>query len=239
MYGRPAEQQRKPSNWMLRAGVGLLFAVLIAEIGVLSNSFTPSDKGDVEYSNNEINGSGDSMEIDAERARRIKQKMRAAQKWNPSSYEAEVECLSKNIYFEARDQDITGQIAVGLVTINRVLSSKYPNTICEVVWQKRKHPETGNWVGQFSWTVDGKPDVPKNNKVWMEVRMVASAMLAGRTLLNFQDFTDGATHYHATYVKPKWRKSLTFITQIGDHIFYRDERATPISPVAKLQPDDL
>ena len=42
-------------------------------------------------------------------------------------------CLAKNIYFEARNQSTAGQIAVSHVVMNRVKSSRYPNTICEVV----------------------------------------------------------------------------------------------------------
>ena len=43
--------------------------------------------------------------------------------------EKEVKCLAKNIYFEARDQKVKGQIAVALVTINRVNSKRFPNSI--------------------------------------------------------------------------------------------------------------
>ena len=38
------------------------------------------------------------------------------------------------------------------------------------------------------------------------------------------DITDGATHYHADYVFPEWRKSKTKTVEIGDHIFYRWEK---------------
>jgi len=38
------------------------------------------------------------------------------------------------------------------------------------------------------------------------------------------DFTDGATHYHATYVRPAWAKTKTRTTRIDRHIFYRWEK---------------
>lgn len=161
----------------------------------------------------------------------MRRKLVAAERWKPKKFDAEVECLAKNMYFEARNQDIQGQAAVGLVTINRVLSTKYPNTICGVVWQKNWSRKAGKWVAQFSWTWDGKPDRPKNKEVWGRVYNIARTMLDGRTLLNFEDFTDGSTHYHADYVKPSWSKRLTLTTVVGDHVFYRDEKATPIIPV--------
>ena len=53
-------------------------------------------------------------------------------------------CLACNLYFEARGEEKTGIVAVAMVTLNRVNSFEYPNSICKVVWQK--------W--QFSWTRD-------------------------------------------------------------------------------------
>ena len=47
----------------------------------------------------------------------------------------ELICLAMNIYHEARNQSIAGQMAVALVTINRVNDHRYPNTICEVVME--------------------------------------------------------------------------------------------------------
>ena len=49
---------------------------------------------------------------------------------HPFEYQDEVKCLAQNIYFEARDQTTKGQIAVALVTINRVESKRFPNSIC-------------------------------------------------------------------------------------------------------------
>ena len=38
------------------------------------------------------------------------------------------------------------------------------------------------------------------------------------------DITEGATHYHADYVYPTWRKTKTKTIEIEDHIFYRWEK---------------
>ena len=43
-------------------------------------------------------------------------------------------CLALNVYFEARNQPLTGQIAVTQVVMNRVESEYYPDDVCEVVY---------------------------------------------------------------------------------------------------------
>lgn len=126
-----------------------------------------------------------------------------------TDYDAERECLAQNIYFESRDQPLTGQVAVGLVTLNRTTSNRWPNTICGVVKQRK----------QFSWFWDGKSDRPRNKVAYAIAENIASTLLSPENAV--VDLTDGATHYHATYVAPKWKGSLTKVTQIGGHVFYR------------------
>ena len=43
--------------------------------------------------------------------------------------------MAKNIYFEARNEATVGQLAVAQTVINRVNSSRFPNSICDVVYQ--------------------------------------------------------------------------------------------------------
>ena len=47
----------------------------------------------------------------------------------------EATCLAKNMYFEARNQGLAGQLAVSLVVMNRVKDERFPNTICGVIEQ--------------------------------------------------------------------------------------------------------
>jgi len=138
----------------------------------------------------------------------------------PSSVsDADMLCLTKNIYFEARDQDLIGQIAVAYVTINRVKDSRYPDTICEVVKQGYKE---GRRDCQFSWYCDGKPDKMLEARERVISHAVAQSVIDGR----FTDITEGATHYHANSITPYWSKSLTRIAAIEDHTFYRWETAS-------------
>ncbi len=115
-------------------------------------------------------------------------------------------CLAMNIYFEGRSEDNRGQQAIGYVTLNRVLSHKYPNSICKVVWQR----------SQFSWTHDGKPDTIHNTKAWKRATMIADYVLSSY----LKDTTGGALFYHAHYVKPYWIKGMKHRKVIGNHVFY-------------------
>ena len=134
-------------------------------------------------------------------------------------------CMAFNIYHEANNQSMLGQIAVGQVVMNRVEDSRFPDTVCEVVKQAVTYKGTDQPVlhkCQFSWYCDGKKDEPNyDSKSWSKALKYAVVVLGGDITL---DFTDGATHYHATYVRPAWAKTKTRTTRIDRHIFYRWEK---------------
>jgi len=130
-------------------------------------------------------------------------------------------CLALNIYFEARDQEPIGQIAVAQVVLNRVESEDYPDEPCAVV----KEGPTYSWAPEFpvrhrcqySWYCDGLSDDPKNRQAWGLA--LINAVVAKYT----PDVTGGATHYHAFYVSPSWADQLELTAEIGDHRFYRKD----------------
>jgi spore germination cell wall hydrolase CwlJ-like protein len=133
----------------------------------------------------------------------------------------EFRCMATAIYFEARGESVKGQIAVGQVIMTRVRSMFYPSTICGVVFQ-------GQWnknACQFSFACDGVPDTPKNRKQWDTALDVAKNVISGKVYL---DEVGDATHYHATYVSPDWKKMVKRITKIGVHIFYKAPFVEPI-----------
>ncbi len=133
----------------------------------------------------------------------------------------EFRCMATAIYFEARGESVKGQIAVGQVIMTRVRSMFYPNTICGVVFQ-------GQWnknACQFSFACDGVPDTPKDRKQWDTALDVAKNVISGKVYL---DEIGGATHYHATYVSPDWKKMVKRVTKIGVHIFYKAPFVEPI-----------
>ena len=143
--------------------------------------------------------------------------------------ERDAECLAKNMYYESRSQGIAGQLAVSAVVLNRVNDDRFPDTICEVVEQG---PTRASWKDpkvrfpikhrcQFSWYCDGKSDNPRNKELYENFINLSEAILYNE--IPFLDITDGATFYHADYVKPSWAKTKTKTVEIEDHIFYRWE----------------
>ena len=142
----------------------------------------------------------------------------------------EATCLAKNMYYEARNQGLAGQLAVSLVVMNRVKDSRYPNTVCGVVEQgptRESWKKNGTFYPirnrcQFSWFCDGKSDEPKEPTTYK--RLLDLALVLVYDDIQIVDFTEGATHYHADYVYPAWRKSKTKTVEIADHIFYRWEK---------------
>jgi len=123
-------------------------------------------------------------------------------------------CLATAIYFEARGEPIQGQLAVAQVVMNRVRSSLYPDTICGVVYQGQ-HRRTGC---QFSFTCDGRADVARDKERWRIANELALKVTQGETFLGD---IGHATHYHANYVSPRWRRELNRIKKVGAHIFYK------------------
>lgn len=136
----------------------------------------------------------------------------------------ELFCLSQNIYFEARNEPVDGWKAVGHVTLNRVESEKFPDSICDVVHQARLsrwHLQQGREVPirnqcQFSWYCDGQSDAIRNWQKFDDITTIARDVIRGK----YVDNTEGSTYYHADYVNPRWRGVIR-TTKIGRHIFYR------------------
>ncbi|MBW3616342.1 MAG: cell wall hydrolase [Proteobacteria bacterium] len=122
-------------------------------------------------------------------------------------------CLTQAVYYEAALEPRAGQEAVAQVVLNRVRHPEYPNSVCGVVYQGWER-----WTGcQFSFTCDGSLLRAPMAQFWRQAEEVAVAALNGRV----QPVVGTATHYHADYVMPYWRPSLTKVGQIGAHIFYR------------------
>ena len=134
----------------------------------------------------------------------------------------DIMCLATNIYFEARNQPLVGQIAVGMVTLNRVQSPKFPNTVCGVVYQAKMYKNwKGNYVPvrnkcQFSWYCDGLTEQIDDVVAWDESVALAEQLYFGTMI----DITEGSTFYHNLNVDPYWNKHYYKRTKIDDHIFY-------------------
>ena len=128
--------------------------------------------------------------------------------------EQEQRCLAAAVYFEARGELVKGQAAVAQVVLNRVRNPAYPKSICGVVYQNMK------WRNrcQFSFACDRIKDRVASREHYEMAEEVALAVTAGRIWL---PEVGSSTHYHATYVSPRWARTMEKMKKIGSHIFYR------------------
>lgn len=118
----------------------------------------------------------------------------------------EMQCLAGTVYFESKGESLKGQLAVARVVMARAKSSRFPNTICGVVYQRK----------QFSFIRGGKmPRINKGHQHWRNA--VAISKIAMNNA--WRSPVEGALFFHARYVSPGWR--LTRMATIDNHIFYR------------------
>lgn len=129
----------------------------------------------------------------------------------------QLDCLTRNIYWEAASEPFEGKVGVAQVTMNRVESGKFADSVCGVVYQKNVVYQ--KVICQFSWYCENTHAVrPVQKELWKESELVAKKVL----LENFRlPSLNKALYYHADYVKPNW--GLPKIDQIGRHIFYGDK----------------
>jgi spore germination cell wall hydrolase CwlJ-like protein len=118
---------------------------------------------------------------------------------------ADLECLAENVYYEARGEPLVGQYAVAEVTMNRVASRDFPNSVCEVVHRR----------GAFSWTYRTDLPAPYGYE-WRRAQAVASSVYDNIEA----PLVNGALYYHATYVSPDWAATRRQVAFVGHHLFY-------------------
>ena len=142
----------------------------------------------------------------------------------PAERAQAVDCLATAALYEAGG-DRRGQKAVIQVILNRARAAGYPRTICGVVYQGYARA-TGC---QFSFTCDGSFRRRPVRDGWARARAAARRALSGAVFAE----VGGATHYHADWVVPYWRDSLTKVAKVGTHLFYvrgKVERVKGIEP---------
>jgi spore germination cell wall hydrolase CwlJ-like protein len=123
----------------------------------------------------------------------------------------DVFCLAKNIFHEAGIESDIGKYAVAQVTLNRVASRKYPNSICKVVLQRYQF----SWANQRSihWTH------PKGVNWDRSYEIAQQVMGEGHRVKGLEN----SRYYHADYIKPHWSRKMTQVSTIGRHIFYTND----------------
>lgn len=124
----------------------------------------------------------------------------------PAELSRELNCLAGAVYFEAKSESLTGQLAVGRVIVARSKSGRFPNSYCGVVFQP----------SQFSF-VRGRsmPTISKSSKQWKDAVAIAQIAHSGA----WASPVEGALFFHAAYVSPGWK--LRRVGRVENHVFYR------------------
>lgn len=118
----------------------------------------------------------------------------------------DVDCLARNIYYEAGIEADIGKYAVAHVTVNRVRTGYWGKSVCQVVYAP----------AQFSWTLQKRLPKP-DPALYQRCHAIAQTVLQGYGVSGLEH----SLFYHADYIaKPSWADTGNRITQIGRHIFY-------------------
>lgn len=131
-----------------------------------------------------------------------------------SDFETEFNCLQENVFFEARNQPYEGMLAVATVTMNRVTSGNYPDSICEVVHQKVAGAQQFSWVGRVNreairWNVI-------EEQAWELAGIAAFEVLFTGPMSGLED----AKFFKTTKVQSRFHRNQIHLSTIGDHEFY-------------------
>lgn len=119
----------------------------------------------------------------------------------------EYNVLLRIVEAEAGGEDITGKMLVANVIMNRINSSRFPDTVTEVVYQKNH-----NGRAQFSPTVDGRID---------SVTVSEDTVEAVDRVLNGEDSSNGALYFRSVCATNAWHDdTLKRVLEHGNHIFY-------------------
>jgi spore germination cell wall hydrolase CwlJ-like protein len=119
----------------------------------------------------------------------------------------ELDCLVRNVFYEAGTEEPVGKIAVAQTTLNRLKTGYWGHHICEVVYAPN----------QFSWTRDNRAYEEPTGRLWEETKLAVSSVIDnGMRIRQLKT----ALFYHADYVDPIWRDDNKRIAQYGTHIYY-------------------
>lgn len=116
-------------------------------------------------------------------------------------------CLAQAVYFEARGEELTGQLAVAQVIINRARSGQFPRDYCGVVAQP----------GQFSFVHGGRiPAAPAASSAWARARAIARIAEQGL----WDSGVGDSLYFHNASVRPSWSRRKASVARIDSHLFY-------------------
>lgn len=166
---------------------------------------------------------GNSMMTDEQRTAFLKASAAEIAKTTKEVDPKQLNCLAKNIFWEANGEPLHGQAAVARVVMNRI-SYGFGKNPCSVIYQSNVVPwpnqdgEIQNVkVCQFSWVCENKGEPNKNNPRYKLAERIAYEVLAHNAYVDL--IPKSTLFFHSVFIpNPNW--PYYRVTQIGNHIFY-------------------
>ena len=135
----------------------------------------------------------------------------------------QLQCMAKNIFYEAGSESIIGQAAVARVVLNRIQHG-FAKTPCAVIYQTTTIAESK--VCQFSWVCEGKGEPNKNSQRYLVAQQVAYDVMVHD---KYKDvIPKSVLFFHNLTVTPLWPYAEAL--RIGNHIFYARAKKKPLKP---------
>ena len=128
----------------------------------------------------------------------------------------DVELIGRTLWGEARSQDDDEMRAVANVVVNRLLDGRWGSTIREVImfpFAFSCHNPRDRNRRKMMLVTTADPD-------FVRAMAIAREVLEGRSRRSVRDHSNGATHYHASYVRPRWANRSMVVARFDAHIFY-------------------
>jgi len=156
-----------------------------------------------------------------EKQKKLEEERLIAQMHREERWMKEISCLARNVYYEARGESRQGQLAVAMVTLNRVENGLFPDSICGVVNERKM--SRGEMVCQFSWRCESHTNHKKRVHQKHE-----SYQVALDAIIHYEDLTktlvpEDTLFFHAKHVRPHWRNAKQKLARIDNHIFYTNK----------------
>ena len=130
----------------------------------------------------------------------------------PFEYTAkDIDCIARNMYYEAGVESYEGKIAVAQVVEERMIDNRWSDSACGNIF----------WPSQFSWTLDPeKRNARPHGTLWRMSQIAAEDFARGMRIENFE-----ARFFHADWMArtPSWAHETMIVGQIGQHIFYQND----------------
>lgn len=131
---------------------------------------------------------------------------------NSGQVDAQYHCAAQIAYHEARGEaSYAGRALPTTIAANRVLDSRFPNTMCGVMKQRNQFTFVSNGLHLMA---------PMEYDTWKKSQAIAKTVM--ETEVENNSVGLGGALYFQTLNTPKWSPRLREVGRIGNHKYFVD-----------------